>query len=223
MDIKIILVLMFLSIFLVGFQKKKITEFFLLDLHKTYKENTDMFFDKIDSFVGRLILPTFTRELMKLNHYIKVNDKKEVDIISEMIRKMKLRYIDNLALSQKLFAYYLENEYYVQAEKNYKIMKKITKNSRDIQTQILLYDMSLAYDVHANKNVNRITELTELINDVKDNEMRSIYYYRLAILYKVEGDFNRYISSLQKAKELTSNYASKMKIAQIIKEEEYDK
>ncbi|MEA5017600.1 MAG: hypothetical protein VB009_02635 [Erysipelotrichaceae bacterium] len=220
MDTQIILVLMLLSVLLVGFQKKKITEFFLLDLHKTYKENVDMFFNKIDSFAGRLILPTFTRELMKLNHYIKTNDKKEVDLISEMMRKMKLRNSDNVALSQKLFAYYLENDYYSQAEKNFRMLQKITKNSSDIQTKILLYDMDLAFDVHANKNVNRITELTELINDVKDNEMRSIYYYRLAILYKVTGDFNRYISSLQKANELTSNYASKKKISQIIKEEE---
>lgn len=214
---------MLLSVIFTGIQKKKLTEKFLRELHKMYIEDVDQYLMKLDGFVGRLMLPLFTREFMKLSHYLKIGNKEKVEELSRRILNMGLKRSEKIAVSQKLFAFFLENGDYESADKIHKFLQETAKDPYNIQLQTLLFDMDLAYDVYVNKNQKRICELTEFAHSVKDNEMRSIYFYRLAILYDAVGDNNRYKSSLQSAINLTNNTASKIKIKQLLKKDEDDK
>ena len=81
---------------------------------------------------------------------------------------------------------------------------------------MLLLDAQMIYDIYIRHDTTKIQGLKKLVEATPDENAKSIYLYRLAILYKANNDFDSATKVLNQAKEYSTDPNAIMKIQRIL-------
>ena len=162
-----------------------------------------------------MILSSKSRKMMELNYWIYKDDIEKVKKTSALIEKQKMNVDDAVALYSLLIGYYADKKDRVGLEYLEKL-NKYSSVAKQVNQQVLINDCNLVCDIYLNENVQLIPKLEEIISEGVDDEAKSVYQYRLAYLYKINGDISKCKFALKEAMENTSNESSKSKIKKIL-------
>ena len=162
-----------------------------------------------------MIMSSKSRKMMELNYWIYKDDIEKVKKTSALIEKQKMNVDDAVALYSLLIGYYADKKDRVGLEYLEKL-NKYSSVAKQVNQQVLINDCNLVCDIYLNENVQLIPKLEEIISEVVDDEAKSVYQYRLAYLYKINGDISKCKFALKEAMENTSNESSKSKIKKIL-------
>lgn len=162
-----------------------------------------------------MIMSSKSRKMMELNYWIYKDDIEKVKKASDLIEKQKMNVDDAVALYSLLIGYYADKKDRVGLEYQEKL-NKYSSVAKQVNQQVLINDCNLVCDIYLNENVQLIPKLEEIISEGIDDEAKSVYQYRLAYLYKINGDISKCKFALKEAMENTSNESSKSKIKKIL-------
>ena len=162
-----------------------------------------------------MIMSSKSRKMMELNYWIYKDDIEKVKKTSALIEKQKMNVDDAVALYSLLIGYYADKKDRVGLEYLEKL-NKYSSVAKQVNQQVLINDCNLVCDIYLNENVQLIPKLEEIISEGVDDEAKSVYQYRLAYLYKINGDISKCKFALKEAMEKTSNESSKSKIKKIL-------
>lgn len=162
-----------------------------------------------------MIMSSKSRKMMELNYWIYKDDIEKVKKTSALIEKQKMNVDDAVALYSLLIGYYADKKDRVGLEYLEKL-NKYSSVAKQVNQQVLINDCPLVCDIYLNENVQLIPKLEEIISEGVDDEAKSVYQYRLAYLYKINGDISKCKFALKEAMENTSNESSKSKIKKIL-------
>ena len=162
-----------------------------------------------------MIMSSKSRKMMELNYWIYKDDIEKVKKTSALIEKQKMNVDDAVALYSLLIGYYEDKKDRVGLEYLEKL-NKYSSVAKQVNQQVLINDCNLVCDIYLNENVQLIPKLEEIISEGVDDEAKSVYQYRLAYLYKINGDISKCKFALKEAMENTSNESSKSKIKKIL-------
>lgn len=162
-----------------------------------------------------MIMSSKSRKMMELNYWIYKDDIEKVKKTSALIEKQKMNVDDAVALYSLLIGYYADKKDRVGLEYLEKL-NKYSSVAKQVNQQVLINDCNLVCDIYLNENVQLIPKLEEIISEGIDDEAKSVYQYRLAYLYKINGDISKCKFALKEAMENTSNESSKSKIKKIL-------
>ena len=162
-----------------------------------------------------MIMSSKSRKMMELNYWIYKDDIEKVKKTSALIEKQKMNVDDAVALYSLLIGYYADKKDRVGLEYLEKL-NKYSSVAKQVNQQVLINDCNLVCDIYLNENVQLIPKLEEIISEGVDDEAKSVYQYRLAYLYKINGDISKCKFALKEAMENTSNESSKSKIKKIL-------
>ena len=162
-----------------------------------------------------MIMSSKSRKMMELNYWIYKYDIEKVKKTSALIEKQKMNVDDAVALYSLLIGYYADKKDRVGLEYLEKL-NKYSSVAKQVNQQVLINDCNLVCDIYLNENVQLIPKLEEIISEGVDDEAKSVYQYRLAYLYKINGDISKCKFALKEAMENTSNESSKSKIKKIL-------
>ena len=181
-----------------------------------YIENDEKgFLVLLSSPQADMIMSSKSRKMMELNYWIYKDDIEKVKKTSALIEKQKMNVDDAVALYSLLIGYYADKKDRVGLEYLEKL-NKYSSVAKQVNQQVLINDCNLVCDIYLNENVQLIPKLEEIISEGIDDEAKSVYQYRLAYLYKINGDISKCKFALKEAMENTSNESSKSKIKKIL-------
>ena len=181
-----------------------------------YVENDEKgFLLLLSSPQADMIMSSKSRKMMELNYWIYKDDIEKVKKASDLIEKQKMNVDDAVALYSLLIGYYADKKDRVGLEYQEKL-NKYSSVAKQVNQQVLINDCNLVCDIYLNENVQLIPKLEEIISEGIDDEAKSVYQYRLAYLYKINGDISKCKFALKEAMENTSNESSKSKIKKIL-------
>ena len=91
-----------------------------------------------------------------------------------------------MALYSLLIGYYANR-----SKQGLEYLEKLNKYSaiaKHANQHVLINDCNIVCDVYLKNNVQLISKIKEIISKSIDKEAKSVYLYRLAYLYKVDGE-----------------------------------
>lgn len=215
MKITIILIAIFvpLTVFLRNYSLNKL-------LHELYKlayvkKDEKGFLLQLSSLQADMLMSFKSRKMMELNYWVYNDNVAQVKKTADLMEKQRLNAEDAVALYSLLIGYYADKkdkQGLVYLEK----LNKYSSMAKQLNQQVLINDSNLVCDIYLKNNVQLIPKIEGIISEEIDKEAKSVYQYRLAYLYKVNGDIQKCESSLKDAMENTSKESSKIKIKKIL-------
>ena len=215
MKITIILIaiLVPLTVFLRQYSLNKLLD----ELYRlAYVKNDEKgFLLQLSSLQADMLMSSKSRKMMELNYWVYKDNATQVKKTADLMEKQRLNAEDAVALYSLLIGYYADKK----DEQGLAYLEKINKYSsiaKQVNQQILINDCNLVCDIYLKNNIQLIPKIEEIISEEIDKEAKSVYQYRLAYLYKVNGDIQKCKSCLMEAMENTSKESSKIKIKKIL-------
>lgn len=218
MKTQIIALLILVSLFITGLQRRHIVNKLLKQLYRlAYVEHDSQAFQElVDSPKARLVLSVFTRYFLKLRYFIDKDLVISVDETYETIRYLRMNANDLLAVNQIMFGYCLEHQRFKEAEDILNKLRRMLSKQHEMAKIMLLFDCELTYDIYVNKNTQRIPDLKELLAKAEDDETKAVYLYRLAMLYAVAPETGDCRAALNQALQLTKQPASQQRLRRLL-------
>lgn len=215
MKITIILIaiLVPLTVFLRQYSLNKLLD----ELYRlAYVKNDEKgFLLQLSSLQADMLMSSKSRKMMELNYWVYKDNATQVKKTADLMEKQRLNAEDAVALYSLLIGYYA-NKKDKQGLGYLEKLNKYSSMAKQANQQVLINDCNLVCDIYLNNNIQLIPKIEEIISEEIDKEAKSVYQYRLAYLYKVNGDIQKCKSCLMEAMENTSKESSKIKIKKIL-------
>ena len=179
------------------------------------KKDEKGFLLQLSSLQAEMLMSFKSRKMMELNYWIYKDNTTRVKKTADAIEKQSLNAGDAVALYSLLIGYYANKK----DKQGLEYLEKLNKYSaiaKHANQHVLINDCNIVCDVYLKNNVQLISKIKEIISKSIDKEAKSVYLYRLAYLYKVDGDIQKCKSCLTEAMEKTSKKSSKIKIKKIL-------
>lgn len=170
----------------------------------------------LSSLEAQMLMSDISRKMIELNYWIAKDNFVEVKSATNILRNKKMNKDNTLSFYSLVIGYFADKHDSIAVDLLNELKIKIKDNS-DLNTNMLINDCEMVVDIYINHNVNLIDDLEKIINSDIDNNAKSIYQYRLAILYKYNNEMDKCIMMLNEALNNTSNKNSKEKIESILK------
>ena len=189
-------------------------------LKKIYKaayqdHDEQAFYLYINSPQAKMVMSDSSRDIIKLNYYIATDNDEKVMQIIERLRKKRMDRKSLKSFYSAAIGYCGEHRKAITVELLNE-MKSNFQDSKAIEDQMLLLDAQMIYDIYIRHDTTKIQGLKKLVEATPDENAKSIYLYRLAILYKANNDFDSATKVLNQAKEYSTDPNAIMKIQRIL-------
>ncbi|MEG0452117.1 MAG: hypothetical protein RR558_03550 [Coprobacillus sp.] len=156
-------------------------------------ENYEYFFNKVDSHIARALLPIYTREIMRLNAYMKTKEAQTVTEQFNKMMKMHLNQYQLVDLLTKAFSYYAINK---DQKKCARIIKKMEETMDDAQCQ----KYRMYYEIVFEASIKYLEEIKQSLL-IHRGKKRGYFEYLLAKSYLSKHDKESYEKYIQLAAE----------------------
>lgn len=142
--------------------------------------NYDEFFNTVDSFGTRFLIPRYNLEYLKLNAYILQGKEKEIEKQFDDLLAARKNKAQKEDITMKAFNYYvgLENK------------EKCTELINEIKTftnERMVQEATIIYDIFILKLGNHIEEIQEMMEGLEDAQ-KGVNEYLLSVQYTNIGD-----------------------------------
>jgi tetratricopeptide (TPR) repeat protein len=184
--------------------------------NKAYVDNDEeAFYLLLNSPQAKILIDDFSLKMMKLNYLIAKNDTKEAFNLIDKIESKKINNSNAKAFFPLAIGFCAENKN-DKATELLTIFETIANKSNDSELSLLYLDCKMVCDIYINEDTKLISGLEEILKNDFDNNAKSVYQYRLAKLYYVDGRLDEAKNMLVKAKENSNSKKAKEKINEIL-------
>lgn len=199
------------------FYQKWYTEKALKKLYSLKCEHcTEQFISMLDSKYIKFTFNEFTRQFMKLNYWIEINNDEEVNKLLHHFQNLKMSDENKIALYSRLFGYYVVKK---EREKSTHIKDKLLsllESKKDYKSSLLLGEIIQVYSIYIEKDTSLIPLMAEALSKNEDNKTRTILCSRIAKLYHYMNNSEKVNEYLLKAIEYTDNKIEKEKLKKLM-------
>lgn len=147
----------------------------------------------LDGFACTFSYRPYNREYMRLTAYIMQKDVTKIEAqLERMLKRLRMKDAQRVALAKQGFYFYLENKAYPKAQHMLSICKKTDKNVSE------LHSMEMMYSILALQKYEYITEIKERLEPLKkesdayQNEAKrsriGIFEYLLGLQYSYQNN-----------------------------------
>ena len=184
--------------------------------NKAYVDNDEeAFYLLLNSPQAKILIDDFSLKMMKLNYLIAKNDTKEAFNLIDKIESKKINNSNAKAFFPLAIGFCAENKN-DKATELLTIFETIANKRNDSELSLLYLDCKMVCDIYINEDTKLISGLEEILKNDFDNNAKSVYQYRLAKLYYVDGRLDEAKNMLVKAKENSNSKKAKEKINEIL-------
>lgn len=170
----------------------------------------------LSSLEAQMLMSDISRKMIELNYWIAKDNSVEVKNATNILRNKKMNKDNTLSFYSLVIGYFADKHDSIAVDLLNELKIKIKDNS-DLNTNMLINDCEMVVDIYINHNVNLIDDLEKIINSNIDKNAKSVYQYRLSILYKYNNEIDKCMAMLREALNNTSNKNSKEKIESVLK------
>lgn len=189
-------------------------------IHKTLRKlytqkasgNEDAYMKAIDTLEVKLYFPAYTRELLRLNYYVDVNQREKVLQHFEIIKKMKAKADNQIAMYSTLFAYFLDQKEIENAKECCQNLYRLLENRKEKKYIAMLNEVRQLDGIYLQHDTTWIAILEDVCRNVKDPESLSVLKYRLAKLYMMAQKPHMCKEALLEAISYTKNKQEQVKL-----------
>ena len=169
----------------------------------------------LSSIESQMLMSDISRKMIELNYWISKDNHAEVVNITNTLRNKKMNKDNTLSFYSLVIGYFADKHNCVAADLLDELKAKVG-DEKDLKTKMLVNDCEMVVDIYINHNTKYIKELEKYVNSEIDGNAKSIYQYRLAILYKYNNEIDKCVMTLKQALNNTSSEKSKNKIENIL-------
>ena len=169
----------------------------------------------LSSIESQMLMSDISRKMIELNYWISKDNHAEVVNITNTLRNKKMNKDNTLSFYSLVIDYFADKHNCVAADLLDELKAKVG-DEKDLKTKMLVNDCERVVDIYINHNTKYIKELEKYVNREIDGNAKSIYQYRLAILYKYNNEIDKCVMTLKQALNNTSSEKSKNKIENIL-------
>lgn len=219
----IIIVILVLSSLILGscYRKKLLIEMFNLLNIASNDHDEKNFLATLNNPKYKMLISKATYIILKLKFYLKEDNHQKIIDIHTKKDRIKFNKNDQLAYYKLLYSYFVDYGYQQDAKNLLKEIHKNYDNQNDLAIKYFIYDCDMIDDIYFNKNITRILEIEKLISSISNQELLSVYNYRLAKLYSYQKNIKKATDCLIIAKNNTHDELSINKINNILKGDWY--
>lgn len=178
-------------------------------LNKLYElkreKNTKEFISLLDSNYLKFTFDEFTREFMKLNYWIEINNDEEVKKLLHRFQNIKMNDDNKVALYSRLFGYYVVKKENQKAIHLKNILIPLLEKKKDDKSQLLLGEINQVTSIYIDKDTSLLPLLVDTLNSIEDNKTKAILCIRIAKLYHYMNNSEKVNEYLLTAIEYTNN------------------
>lgn len=214
----LVFVLIGVAIIGTGLFRKRALDRLLVKIHKAGYEDHDeqAFLLYVNSPMAKMLVNETTRQFMKLNYYIHKDDVTQVDKIVAKMIDMKMDNKNRQAFYLTTMSYFAQRQDEVRCKNILDLAQQAYGNSVKSDETMVLFDLQLTYDIYIRHDVSKIKGMEHLIDITKDPATRATYLFRLAILYKANGESSKAKDALIEAKTVSTNPQEQTMIQNIL-------
>ena len=163
------------------------------------EKNPDHYLEELNSFSGKLFMSNRDRLILSIDALMLKKEYQEVSDIFELLEKLKLSELHQLALYQKKIAYYLEIKNNIKAIESFNQLKQLSQNNRQRAIQLVVEENDILIHVYAKKDGYYAQSLENKAKTIRDHHAKGICLYRSAVSYYNLKDFDKCKSLLEEA------------------------
>ena len=177
---------------------------------------TEQFMSLLDSKYIKFTFNEFTRQFMKLNYWIEIDNDEEVKKLLHHFQNLKMSDDNKVALYSRLFGYYVVKKENEKATHIKDKLLPLLESKKDDKSRLLLGEINQVSSIYIEKDTSLLPLMTNTLNNIEDNKTRTILCSRIAKLYQYMNNSEKVNEYLLKAIEYTDNKIEKESLKKLM-------